>query len=92
MLTVTKENIDLLQAADGWQEYVKVTPTKMVRMSGPFACDTKEGRVECADGFLAVDAEGFPYPVAKSIHDATYKLKPKIAFRSEGPATTKATL
>lgn len=81
MLEVTKENVEIMQIADGWQEYVKVTPTRMVRMSGAFACVTQEGRVECEDGFLAVDAEGFPYPVAKSIHDKTYKLVPKINTR-----------
>lgn len=74
MITVRKENLHLLEATFGWQKYIKVTPTKMMRMSGPFACVTKEGRVECEDGFLAIDAEGFPYPIAKSIHDKTYTI------------------
>lgn len=81
MLTVTKEIVGVLQIADGWQEFVKTTSTKMVRMTGPFACQTKEGLVECEDGYLAIDAEGYPYPVAKSIHDKTYKLVPKVGIR-----------
>lgn len=81
MLTVSKDNLSIIEAADGWKDYVKVTPTKMIRMIGPFQCETKEGLVECEDGFLAVDAEGYPYPVAKSIHDKTYKLQPKSATR-----------
>jgi hypothetical protein len=80
MLTISKDNVGVVEAADGWQEYVKVTPTRMVRMTRPFACETKEGLVECEDGFLAIDAEGFPYPVAKTIHDKTYKLKPESKF------------
>jgi hypothetical protein len=79
--TITKENLPIVQIADGWQEYVKVTPTQMLRMKGPFTCVTKEGPVTCDDGFLAVDAEGFPYPVVKTIHDATYKLNPKVGIR-----------
>lgn len=76
MLAINKENVKVLNAAQAWHEYVKTTTTKMLRMTGPFACETKEGRVECKDGYLALDAEGFPYPIAKSIHDKTYQRIP----------------
>jgi hypothetical protein len=36
----------------------------MVRIDGPFVVETSEGTVMCEDGWLAVDARGYPYPIA----------------------------
>lgn len=49
---------------DGWKSYKKVVPTKMVKVDGPFTVETSEGPLHCNDGFLAVDARGYPYPIA----------------------------
>jgi hypothetical protein len=53
----------------GWREhpgmrtYRKKVLTRMVRVEGPFTVQTSEGPLECIDGFLAVDARGYPYPI-----------------------------
>lgn len=47
-----------------WRQYRKVVPTEMVRIDGPFVVETSEGPLSCADGWLAVDARGYPYPIA----------------------------
>jgi hypothetical protein len=58
---------------DGAKLYRKKVLTPMVRMDGPFFVETPEGRVECADGWLAVDSKGGRYPVEKSVHDDMYE-------------------
>ncbi len=50
--------------AGGWGEYRKKVTTRAVRIPGPFTVATSEGLVRCADGYLAVDARGYPYPIA----------------------------
>lgn len=58
---------------DGWKEYRKVVPTRMVRIEGPFTVHTSEGPLNCKDGFLAVDARGYPYPIATDEHALIYE-------------------
>ncbi len=47
-----------------WGEFRKVTTTRMVRVDGPFTVATREGEITCADGWLAIDSGGWPYPIA----------------------------
>jgi hypothetical protein len=47
-----------------WPQYRKVSLTRATRIDGPFTVDTSEGPLHCADGYLAVDARGYPYPIA----------------------------
>lgn len=42
----------------------KVALTRAMRIDGPFVVQTAEGPLRCEDGWLAVDARGFPYPIA----------------------------
>ena len=49
---------------EGWKEYQKIALTRMVKIDGPFTVATSEGPLHCTDGFLAVDARGYPYPIA----------------------------
>lgn len=49
---------------DGWQTYRKTSVTRAVKVEGPFTVQTSEGSLTCADGYLAVDARGYPYPIA----------------------------
>lgn len=42
----------------------KVALTRAVRIDGPFIVETSEGPLWCEDGWLAVDARGYPYPIA----------------------------
>jgi len=47
-----------------WPTYRKKVFTHMKRIEGPFTVDTDEGLLTCKDGFIAVDARGYPYPIA----------------------------
>jgi hypothetical protein len=60
-------------AEAGWESFVKVVPTSMVRIDGPFVVDTSEGPLSCADGWLAVDARGYPYPIAADEQALIYR-------------------
>lgn len=46
-----------------WNEFRKKVPTRMVRIEGPFVVKTSEGPLRCEDGWLAMDARGYPYPI-----------------------------
>lgn len=48
----------------GWSAYRKTSITQAVRIDGPFTVETSEGPLRCADGYLALDARGYPYPIA----------------------------
>lgn len=50
--------------SEGWQEYQKKVTTKMIKIDGPFVVRTSEGLFRCEDGFLAIDARGYPYAIA----------------------------
>lgn len=56
-----------------WKEMRKKTTTKMVEVIEPFDVVTKEGTMHCEDGFLALDAAGDPYPIAREIVEETYE-------------------
>ncbi len=58
--------------AEGWREYRKKVNTRMVRIDGPFVVETSEGPLRCDDGYLAVDARGYPYPIAADEHALIY--------------------
>ena len=48
-----------------WREFRKKVTTRMVRVDGEFIVETSEGPTSvCADGWLAMDARGYPYPIA----------------------------
>ena len=47
-----------------WCKFRKKVLTKAKRMHGPFIVETSEGDLRCEDGWLCVDARGYPYPVA----------------------------
>ncbi len=55
-----------------WRRYLKKTATPMVRMTGPFEVQTREGIITCEDGFLACDSGGWPYPIAADEHARIY--------------------
>ena len=61
-----------------WPAWSKHAMTRALRIDGPFAVVTAEGALTCNDGFLAIDARGYPYPIAAdefariyARHDAT---------------------
>lgn len=72
---VTADNAGQVAArAGGFGDYRKKQPTRAVRMSEPFVCDTGHGpaRGEAGD-WLAVDGRGLPYPIEATEFDRTYE-------------------
>lgn len=57
----------------GWPKYRKKVLTSALRVEGPFTVQTSEGPLTCADGFLAVDARGYPYPIAVEEFELIYE-------------------
>lgn len=56
-----------------WEIFRKKVNTHMTRINGPFVVDTSEGPLRCEDGWLAVDARGYPYPIADSEKELIYE-------------------
>jgi hypothetical protein len=54
-------------------EYRKRVTTRACRIEGPFVVDTSEGPLRCADGWLALDARGYPYPIAADEFELIYE-------------------
>lgn len=60
--------------ADEARLYRKTPLTKMLRINGPFRVETSEGPLECQDGYIAVNARGYPYPIAADEQELIYEL------------------
>lgn len=56
-----------------WPTYRKKVLTHAIRITGPFVVLTSEGTMSCADGYLAVDARGYPYPIAAAEFELIYE-------------------
>lgn len=69
MQTFDRENMPSLPVS-AWGQYRKRVLTRALRIDGPFEVKTSEGPLTCVDGWLCVDARGYPYPVA----DAEFRL------------------
>ncbi len=69
MKKFTKESVELVPS---WKFYKKQAITKATRINGPFETETREGTSSCLDGYLAVDAAGWPYPIAKEEFEKIY--------------------
>jgi len=70
MMTFTKENLHLME---GFKNYRKRINTRAVRMPRPFRTETQHGTVTCADGYLAIDDDGYPYPIEKKVFESSYE-------------------
>ncbi len=81
--TFNRENIDFLQMAPTYQ---KRALTRAARIDGPFETLTKEGWLRCEDGYLALDANGWPYPIDKEVFEKTYV---RIGFEQKKDAEKK---
>lgn len=64
---------------DGWKQYRKISLTRAIKIEGPFRVLTSESENEpfyCEDGYLALDARGYPYAIAtdefKLIYEAVH--------------------
>lgn len=59
-----------------WGEFRKIATTRMIRIDGPFRVATSESENEpflCEDGWLAIDARGYPYALAASEQAQIYR-------------------
>lgn len=52
--------------------YRKKVLTRAVRIKGPFRVLTSEGPLTCTDGYLALDAHGYLYPIARQEFEMIY--------------------
>ncbi len=61
----------------GWASYQKKVHTQAIKIDGAFEVETSEGNLTCKDGYLCIDARGYPYPVAtdefKLIYDPVHR-------------------
>lgn len=74
MTNFTKDDLNrAVVPAECWREYRKTRTIFAARIQGPFTVETREGTLTCPDGYLAVDSEGWPYPIARSEFDAIYE-------------------
>jgi hypothetical protein len=44
-----------------------------VRIIGPFSVATQQGILSCPDGYLAVDAAGWPFPISQDEFESLYE-------------------
>lgn len=74
-----------------FQHFHKRHVTAAVRVQGPFGVRTPSGDVECADGWLAIDARGFPYPIDADEFARIYELveDPRAESIGEGSAAER---
>jgi hypothetical protein len=56
-----------------FQPYTRKSVTMMSRVEGPFKVQTQHGVVECDDGWVALDEEGWPYPISVSVQEKSYE-------------------
>jgi hypothetical protein len=73
---VTKRDIERMfdtPMGCNWQLWKKKQLTRAMRMRGPFTVETREGPLACPDGWLAIDSQGWPYPIAADEFDAIYE-------------------
>lgn len=65
---------DRLPSGARFERFRKTYEPLATRMSGPFECLTSEGNIAaCEDGWLAIDSQGFPYPIGAEEFAATYE-------------------
>lgn len=61
---------------NAWAEFKKTATTKAIRIEGPFRVMTSESENEpfyCEDGWLAIDARGYPYAIADDEFQQIYE-------------------
>lgn len=69
---------DVPPADAPWGRFRKRVETRAVRIEGPFMVETSEGPLTCQDGWLAMDARGYPYPIAADEFALIYEPVPEV--------------
>ena len=65
--------VDSLPDRGEFVAYKRKTGILAMRMPGPFKVQTLEGVMTCENGWLALDANGYPYPIADDVFNKTYQ-------------------
>ena len=73
MRIIDRNNVGVIFLPSRWKRYRKRTETFAVRVEGSFEVKTREGTLSCPDGYLALDSQGWPYPIAKGEFETIYK-------------------
>lgn len=68
----TFKNGDIPSSGE-WKRHQKKVKTLALKIDGPFEVQTSEGTLTCQDGYLCIDARGYPYPVATDEFNLIYK-------------------
>jgi hypothetical protein len=71
--SVRTYSTDNLPSNAVWKTFRKTSLTNATRIAGPFAVETSEGVLTCEDGWLAIDARGYPYPIANEEFKMIYE-------------------
>jgi len=59
-----------------WGAFQKKVATRAIKIDGPFRVETSESENEpffCEDGYLAIDARGYPYAIATEEFELIYE-------------------
>ena len=64
-----------LPPVEDWRWYKKKLKTRAVKITGPFRVETREGTMSCESGWLALDANGSPYPIADDVFESSYEVE-----------------
>jgi hypothetical protein len=68
---ITRDGVKVIaQHAPLWR---KRKLTAAVRIVGPFSVETRDEILSCPDGYLAVDSQGWPFPVNREEFEAVYE-------------------
>lgn len=72
-LHVTKTNAQSGARKEFWAEFQKVETIRARYIGGPFTVQTREGVLDMPEGgWLALDRDGYPYPIAASVFERIY--------------------
>ena len=68
---ITREGVKIIKEyAPVWRKRKRIAA---VRIVGPFSVETQQGILTCEDGYLAVDAAGWPFPIDQDEFEALYE-------------------
>jgi hypothetical protein len=57
-----------------WHHFAMKQLVPAIRINGPFYVQTRDGMLKCNDGWLALDVNGFPYPIDDEVFKKSYSL------------------
>lgn len=76
-LHVTKVNAQNGARKEFWPEFRKTTTIRARYIGKAFSVQTREGVLDMPEGgWLALDDEGYPYPIAADVFGRTYEAAP----------------